>query len=100
MPSRIIRLIRHNERQTSRVGVVTGTLGTLDQFPTQEIGFRLPITTLQELEELFFSAMRLGMRTYGSANAIFFPQVRSKIKDYYPRSFRERAYKNPGGEGA
>ena len=51
MPGRSSRLIRHNASQTPRVGVLTGPLGALDQFPTHEIGFRLSLSAFQELEK-------------------------------------------------
>ena len=50
-------LSRHYEIQPYRVGVVAGPRGTLDQFPTLDIGFRLLLTAFQELEEQIVSAM-------------------------------------------
>lgn len=53
MTARSSRLFRHDERESSRGGVLTDPLDSLDRFPTQDIGFLLPLPAFQELEKKF-----------------------------------------------
>ena len=88
MPARSSRLIRHNDSKAPRVGGLNCLLVTLDQFPNHDIGFRLPLSAFQELEEqiLLYDVLRHASVWENNRNVAAFKVHLESIKHHYPRS--------------